>query len=271
AFLVCDSKGRGGSGKMFFHYGSIPKGCNSSFIALIPKIPDAKMVKDFRPISLIGSLYKIIAKILANRLVTVLGDVINEIQSAFVADRQILDGPLILNEVLQWCKLKKKQSFIFKIDFEKAYDSVRWDYLKDVLKKFGFGEKWCKWIRDPLSPFLFILIMESLHLTFQNVVDVGMFKGIVLNSSMVLSHMFFADDAVFVGQWSNSNIDTIIYALKCFERAYGLRMNMSKSKITGIAVNGDKVDQVAHRIGCGILKVPFTYLGSKVGGCMSRI
>nr|GFB84240.1 RNA-directed DNA polymerase, eukaryota, reverse transcriptase zinc-binding domain protein [Tanacetum cinerariifolium] len=170
-----------------------------------------------------------IAKILANRLVMVLGDVINEIQSAFMVDRHILDGPFILSEVLQWCKLKIKQSFIFKIDFEKTYDSVRWDYLEDVLKKFGFGEKWCKWIR------------------------------IVLNSSMVLSHMFFADDAVFVGQWSNSNIDTIIYALKCFKRASGLRMNTSKSKIMGIAVNGDKVDQVAHRIGCGILEVPFTY------------
>nr|GEZ83892.1 RNA-directed DNA polymerase, eukaryota [Tanacetum cinerariifolium] len=141
------------------------------------------------------------------------------------------------------------------MDFEKAYDSVRWDYLEDVLKKFGLREKWCKWIReclrsswgsmivngspmkefqffkglkqcDPLSPFLFILIMESLHLTFQNVVDAGMFKGIVLNSSMVLSYM-----------------------------ASGLRMNMSKSKIMGIAVNGDKVDQVARRIGCGILEV----------------
>ncbi|GJT18501.1 hypothetical protein Tco_0877207 [Tanacetum coccineum] len=84
----------------------IPKGCNSSFIALIPKTPEAKMVKDFRPISLIRSLYKIIAKILANRLVVVLGDIVNEVQSVFVADRQILDGPFILNEVLQWwwCK-----------------------------------------------------------------------------------------------------------------------------------------------------------------------
>ncbi|GJY83899.1 hypothetical protein Tco_0497275, partial [Tanacetum coccineum] len=76
--------------KHFFQSGSIPKGCNSSFIALIPKIPDAKMVKDFRPISLIGSLYKIIAKILANRLVMVLGDIVTEVQSAFVTDRQIL-------------------------------------------------------------------------------------------------------------------------------------------------------------------------------------
>ncbi|GKC47456.1 hypothetical protein Tco_1065178, partial [Tanacetum coccineum] len=89
--------------KYFFHYSRIPKGCNSSFIALIQKTPEAKMVKDFRPISFIGSLYKIIAKILANRLVMVLGDIVNEVQSAFVADRQILDGPFILNEVLQWC------------------------------------------------------------------------------------------------------------------------------------------------------------------------
>ncbi|GKB12440.1 hypothetical protein Tco_0846363 [Tanacetum coccineum] len=87
--------------KYFFTYGNIPKGCNSSFIALIPKIPDANMVKDFRPISLIGSLYKIIAKILANRLVGVLGDIVNDVQSAFITERQILDGPCILNEILQ--------------------------------------------------------------------------------------------------------------------------------------------------------------------------
>ncbi|GJR81334.1 RNA-directed DNA polymerase, eukaryota [Tanacetum coccineum] len=127
--------------RFFFNYGSFLKGGNSSFIALIPKNPDANMVMDFRPISLIGSLYKIIAKILANRLVVVLGDIVNEVQSAFVADRQILDGPFILNEVVQWCKAKKKQAMIFKVDFEKAYDSVRWDYLDEVMKKFGFGER----------------------------------------------------------------------------------------------------------------------------------
>ncbi|GKA64535.1 RNA-directed DNA polymerase, eukaryota [Tanacetum coccineum] len=186
----------------FFQHGSIPKGCNSSFIALIPKTRDANMAKDFRPISLIGSLYKIIAKILADRLVVVLGDIINKVQSDFVADRQILDGPFILNELFQWCKSKKKHSLIFKVDFKKAYDSVRWDYLDDVLKKFGFGDMWCGWIQgclrsswgsvivngspmkefqffkglkqsDPLSPFLFILIMESLHISFQRLVDAG--------------------------------------------------------------------------------------------------
>nr|GEW87278.1 RNA-directed DNA polymerase, eukaryota, reverse transcriptase zinc-binding domain protein [Tanacetum cinerariifolium] len=77
----------------FFTNGVIPKGCNSSFISLIPKTPGANMVKDFRPISLIGCMYKIIVKILMNRLVGVIGDIVNEVQSAFIADRKILDGP----------------------------------------------------------------------------------------------------------------------------------------------------------------------------------
>nr|GFB77141.1 RNA-directed DNA polymerase, eukaryota, reverse transcriptase zinc-binding domain protein [Tanacetum cinerariifolium] len=98
--------------KYFFTYGTFPKGCNASFIALIPKIPDAKMVKDFRPISLIGSLYKIIAKILANHFVGVLGDIVSEVQLNFVADTQILDG--------------------------------------DVLSGFGFGPRWCGWIQECL-------------------------------------------------------------------------------------------------------------------------
>ncbi|GJZ79194.1 RNA-directed DNA polymerase, eukaryota [Tanacetum coccineum] len=127
--------------KYFFIHNNFPIGCNSAFIALIPKIPDANMVKDFRPISLIGSIYKIVAKILANRIVGVLDDIVNEVQSAFIAERQILDGPFILNEVMHWCKTKKKQALFFKVDFEKAYDTVRWDFLDDVLYKFGFGTK----------------------------------------------------------------------------------------------------------------------------------
>ncbi|GJR21987.1 RNA-directed DNA polymerase, eukaryota [Tanacetum coccineum] len=276
--------------RCFFNYGSFPKGGNSSFIALIPKKPDANMVKDFRPISLIRSLYKIIAKVLANRLVVVLEDIVNEVQSTFVADRQILNDPFILNKVVQWCKAKKKQAMIFKVDFEKAYDSVRWDYLDEVLKKFGFEERWCSWIQgclksskgsvivngspikefqfykglkqgDPLSPILFILVMESLHILFKRVVDAGMFKGISLGSSLHLSHLFYADDAVFVGQWINSNIDNIVHVLQCFHQASGLRINMSKSKLMGVYVNGDLVEQAALKIGCATLKMPFSYLG----------
>ncbi|GJR51854.1 RNA-directed DNA polymerase, eukaryota [Tanacetum coccineum] len=263
-------------------------------------IPDANGVKDFRPISLIGSIYKIIAKILANRLVNVLEDLVNDVQSAFVINRQILDGPFMINEILQWCKMKKKETLIFKVDFEKAYDSVRWDFLDEVLSKFGFGEKWRKWIQcclhssrgsiiingspteefnfgkglkqgDPLSPFLFILIMESLHLSFQRVVDEGYFHGIKLHDSVNISHLFYADDVVFVGYWSNRNISTRTHVLECFYLAFGIKINMSKSKIMGIHVNIDNVNQAAENLGCLVLKIPFMFLGSIVGGNMHRL
>nr|GEW92627.1 RNA-directed DNA polymerase, eukaryota [Tanacetum cinerariifolium] len=220
-------------------------GCNSSFIALIPKIPDANMVKDFRPISLIGSVYKIIAKILLNQLVNVLGDIVSEVQSVFVANRQILDGPFILNE----------------------------DFLDDVLCKFGFGDKWRRWIQcclqssrgsiaslfefgkglkqgDSLSPFLFILIMENLHLSFKRVVEASLFHGVKLHDTVTLSHLFYADDAVFVGRWSQRNISTLTHVLKCFHKASGLKINMCKSKILGIHVNNDYISRVAKDLGC---------------------
>ena len=116
-----------------------------------------------------------------------------------------------------------------------------------------------------------MLVMESLHLSFKRVEDAGMFNGIMLNSSMQLSHMFYADDAIFMGQWSNRNIDTLMYMLKCFQRASGLSINLSKSKLMGIAVSVEKVEEVTKNIGCGVLKTPFTFLGSKVGGVCIRL
>ncbi|GJU13397.1 RNA-directed DNA polymerase, eukaryota [Tanacetum coccineum] len=229
----------------FFSTGTFPPGCNSSFIALIPKSQEAKMVKDFRPISLIGSMYKTITKILVNRLSLVISELISDVQSDFVSNRQILGGPFILNELLSWCKHNNTKAFIFKIEFEKDFDLVRWDYLDVVLNNFGFGPKWRSWIQgclnsvmgsilingsltsefklskglkhgDPLSPFLFILIMESLHLSYNNVVNAGLYNGIHNDYSLSLSHLFYADDVIFVGKWNLSNLSTIVNILKWF-------------------------------------------------------
>ncbi|GKD77962.1 RNA-directed DNA polymerase, eukaryota, reverse transcriptase zinc-binding domain protein [Tanacetum coccineum] len=113
--------------------------------------------------------------------------------------------------------------------------------------------------------------MESLHISFEKGMDAGMFKGISLGSSLQLSHLFYADDTVFMSQWNNSNIDNIFHVLQCFHQASGLRINMSKSKLMGVYVNNDLVEQPTLKIGCATLKMPFSYLGSKVGGLMSRI
>ncbi|GJV85201.1 hypothetical protein Tco_1525099 [Tanacetum coccineum] len=113
--------------------------------------------------------------------------------------------------------------------------------------------------------------MESLHISVQRVVNADMFRGISMGPSLHLSHLFYANDVVFMGHWSDSNIDTIVQVLECFYRASGLRINMNKSKLMGISVANVIVDQAATKIGCATLEAPFSYLGSKVGGLMSRV
>ncbi|GAU10308.1 hypothetical protein TSUD_422640, partial [Trifolium subterraneum] len=113
----------------FHRNGRLTKGINAAFIALIPKVESPQRLNDFRPISLVGSLYKILAKVLANRLRLVMGSVISESQTAFVRDRQILDGILIANEVVDEARRAKKELMLFKVDFEKAYDSMDLGYL----------------------------------------------------------------------------------------------------------------------------------------------
>ncbi|GJR02184.1 transposon TX1 uncharacterized [Tanacetum coccineum] len=188
--------------------GEFSKGCNASFVTLIPKVDDPLGLGDYWPISLIGSYYKIISKLLSERIKKVIGNVIGEVQNAFIHGRYILDGVLIVNETMEFMKKKKQKGIDFKLDFEKAYDSIEWGFLMAIKKKMGFGNKWCKWVDsclrstsisilvngsptrefymergvrqgDPLSPFLFILATEGLNALVKEAVHQNIFKGIV--------------------------------------------------------------------------------------------
>ncbi|GKA33513.1 RNA-directed DNA polymerase, eukaryota [Tanacetum coccineum] len=102
--------------------------------------------------------------------------------------------------------------------------------------------------------------MESLHISFQRVVDAGMFQGIKIGGLVNLSHMFYADDAVFVGEWSESNLYSLVHVLDCFHKVSGLKINMSKSKIMGIEVDSGRVSSAAFKIGCLVLRPYFFIL-----------
>ena len=109
----------------FFTRGVVNSTMNHTILCLIPKKVESKYVKDFKPINLVSSVYKILTKVLTNRLRKVIGDTISLSQGAFIKDRQILDVVLVANEVVEEYRAKKKQGLVFKVDFEKAYDHVR--------------------------------------------------------------------------------------------------------------------------------------------------
>ncbi|KAJ0589979.1 putative RNA-directed DNA polymerase [Helianthus annuus] len=247
-------------------YPNIPVGCNASFIALIPKVRDPTLVKHFRPISLIGLIYKIFAKILAQRIKPVIPNLVSYTQTGFIEGRCILEGPLIVNEVISWAKGNKKKMFIFKIDFEKAYDSVNWKFLLSNLKAMNFPLLWRKWVGaslassrasilvngsptmefsmsrglrqgDPISPFLFIIALEALDVIMKRAVKEGIFKGVVLpRNGPMISHLCYADDAIFLGERSKDNIKNLNRILRCFYLVSGLKINLGKCNLFGVGV-----------------------------------
>ncbi|GJQ98225.1 putative RNA-directed DNA polymerase, eukaryota, reverse transcriptase zinc-binding domain protein [Tanacetum coccineum] len=279
----------------------MPLGSNSSFITLIPKVSNPINVNDVRPISLIGTHYKIIAKVLANRLSKVVDKLISHEQSTFIKSRQILDGPLILSEAIDWYKKRKKKKLLFKVDFEKAFDSVSWQYLDYMLCNIGFGLSWRSWIKaclessrtsilingsptfefnvrrgfrqgDPLSSFLFIIIMEGLHVALTNSVRSGLIRGINFGSpDLNLSHLFFADDVIITMDWNVHDLDNVIRIFQVFFLASGLKINVHKSSIYGIGVASDDVQIMAANAGCSAGTLPLTYLSLPICSNMSLI
>ncbi|KAJ0469831.1 putative RNA-directed DNA polymerase [Helianthus annuus] len=285
----------------FHGSGCIRKESSLSYITLIAKNRTPMGLKDYRPINLVGVINKAISKVIASRIKKVMGDVISNSQSAFLKDRYILDGPLVLNEFISWAKKSGEKAFMFKIDFEKAYDNVNWDFLMSVMDQMGFPSRWCLWVRgiiqsarsavlvngsptfefecqkglrqgDPLSPFLFLIVMEALAGMITRAGRLGDIEGIKLpNAGPTLSHMLYADDALILGKWDRSNIVNLMRLLRIFHVCSGMKMNVHKSHLFGVGLDDLEVCCMAEYLGCNKGDLPFKYLGIKVGANMNRV
>ncbi|KAK1409431.1 hypothetical protein QVD17_35957 [Tagetes erecta] len=278
-----------------------PHGAGSAFICLVPKSKSAASLDDQRPITLISSQNKILSKILANRLKLVISSIISESQSGFLSNSNIIDGPLMVNEIITWSKKAKRKVMLFKIDFEKAFDNINWNFLDATLSQMNFPLKWRRWITnmfaasrssvlvngsptyefkchkgvrqgDPLSPFLFIIGMEVLAGMLKKLCDVSLFKGFQApNDGPLISHLLYADDAIIIGEWNDSNFLNIKRLLRVFHIISGLKINYTKSVLYGVNVTQSELVSAASIVNCATGSLPFSYLGLPVGANMNRI
>ena len=271
---------------------NIPKGCNALFIALVLKVRDPTKLDEYRRISLVGSLYKIISKVLSCRMKKVLPSVIDECQSAFLKDIGLLDSVIVANEVVEELRRCGRRGLCLKVDYEKAYDSVSWVFLLDMLQRLGFHRRWIMWIRaclesasvsvlinssptsefkvtrglrqgDSLAPFLFIVVAEGLSGLVRQALKANLLTG---RKEVEVSVLQFADDTLFLCEESFPNVFIIKVILRCFELASGLKVNFHKSKLAGVNVSTEALDVYAKALHCNLIRVPFKYLGLEVGG-----
>jgi hypothetical protein len=117
-------------------------------IILLPKKENAIQIQQYRPICLLNVCFKVFTKVGTNRVSNIAESVVQPTQTAFMPGRHILEGVVILHETIHELHRKKLDGVLFKIDFEKAYDKVNWDFLQQALRMKGFDPKWCSWIQN---------------------------------------------------------------------------------------------------------------------------
>ena len=248
----------------YLNSGSMIPSINHTNIVLIPKVKTPEKMSDFRPIGLYNVIYKIISKVLANRLKQILPDIISPTKSAFVPGRLITDNVMVAYETLHTMhsrKKGKKGSLTLKLDISKAYDRVEWPFLQGVMAKLGFPEKWINWVMgyvttpsfsvlingkpfgniyptrgihqgDPLSPYLFLLCVERFTSLLAKAEMEGCIQGVsICRRAPKISNLIFADDSMLFCRATNSDVAMINEVLQNYASASGQCIKMEKSSV----------------------------------------
>jgi hypothetical protein len=265
------------------------KQLNSAHMVLLPKKQDASTIRDYHPISLTHSIAKLLSKLLANRLAPHLQDLVSRQQSAFIKKRNIQDNFLFTQNLIKALHKAKSPTLFLKLDIAKAFGSVRWDFLLEVLQQMGFDSRWRAWISillstastsvllnrargpwfkhrtglrqgDSLSPMLFILAMEPLQRMLAVATDEGLLSRIDNRAAKARMSLCADDVGLFLNP-VEQEIKVLSEILADFAHASGLTANASKSAVYPIQCDVINVVEIMEDFDCPVSQFPCTYLG----------
>jgi hypothetical protein len=276
----------------FFQSGWMLPNFNANTMILIPKISNADVVNQFRPIAMANFKFKIISKILADRLALVMPSIISPEQRGFIQGRFIRDSICLASEAIN---LLHNKSFggnlALKIDISKAFDTLNWGFLLKVLKAFSFCEKFCSWIDtilksaklsisingklngffsckrgvrqgDPLSHLLFCIAEDVLSRGISKLVESRKLELIKGTRHMNFpSHTLYADDIMIFCKGKNSNIDALLNPFGRYAAMSGQIISPAKSTIYVGSISYSRLLSIAGKLGFNIGSLPFIYLG----------
>ncbi|KAE8681243.1 hypothetical protein F3Y22_tig00111332pilonHSYRG00015 [Hibiscus syriacus] len=268
---------------------------NRTIVVLIAKVDSPKLMKHFRPISLCSVIYKVVSKVIVNRLKPLMNVCVSENQCAFVPGRSISDNFLVAHEIFHYLKRAKNgpnKGAALKLDMEKAYDRVEWDFLLNVMTRMGFCDSFVNIIRkcistvsfqiringvlsdvfvpqrglrqgDPLSPYLFLFCAQGLSALLLKAQRRNEIKGIRASvRGPRVSHLFYADDSLLFVKNSMTEVRRIKGILDKYEKASGQKVNYEKSSIY-FSPNTPSEDRGSflRELGVAEASEPGSYLG----------
>lgn len=258
-------------------------------ITCIPKgNKDKQFLKNWRPISLLNTSYKLTSACIAERLKTVLSKLINEDQTGFISGRFIGENIRLLYDVINYTEKQEIPGMLLLIDFEKAFDSVSWEFLFTVLDFFEFGNSFVKWVQvfykniqscvvvnghlsdwfflergcrqgDPLSPYLFILCAEILAILIRNNDNI---KGIRIGESNIIISQY-ADDTSIILDGSKKSLKTCLKVLQFYAEASGLCINVEKTNVIWIGSKKNSNEKFCEEYNLSWNNNEYTILGVK--------
>lgn len=271
------------------NYKCLPTLVNSANVVLIPKKEGAECIADYRPISLIHGVVKLISKTLANRLQPFMNSVVSHAQSAFIKKRSIHDNFMYVRNLARKFHQTRKPSLLLKLDITKAFDTVRWDYLLDLMQQKGFPTRWRDWITnilrssssrvllngapgppirhgrglrqgDPLSPLLFVLAIDPLHLLLEKATSEGLLTKLNGRAARLRTSLYADDAAIFIYP-SVQDMTNLAQILTHFGEIMGLNTNLAKSQIVPIRCENINLQNITEIFPAQVTHFPMKYLG----------